>query len=161
MEAKTTISAPWVSYYKKLYALFEYDEEVAMSYSDDERKVTILVESQIKADALAELLPNEKTFGNVTLKIEVVPSNSEVDRLTLFRHAFSGNPIVSSIETSDGGAFALSYVMFSPDAVQFYDDNMGDPNGMCTMLPQDLASEVFEEHDGVFFSTELIDSIML
>ncbi len=154
-------SPPWQTYYRKVYALFDSDPEVAVMFSDGEEKVlTLYVDNTIKAEAIETLLPAEVNFGNVLMKVEVIPSNTSMTPEQLFRHAFSGNPILSDVESVDGVLTnPICYVLFEPSIIQFWDDDLSDANGVCTMLPQDVAKDVFNEQQGVFFCTDLIDNI--
>lgn len=159
MSESLKLSAPWITYYKQVYALFDGDPEVAVMYDDEKKKLTLLVDNEIKADALSELLPSEKSFGGVTVEVEVVPSNESRTLESLVRNAFAGNPILSDIQTVEGiFANPICYVVFEPAIAQFWNDDLGDLNGLCTMLQQDIAKEVFGDKDGLFFCTDIIDA---
>lgn len=152
------LSKPWVTYYREVYALFDEDPEVAVTYNDESTTLRLYVDNSIKADAIRKLLPEEKSFGNVSLKILVIPSNDDDTKESLFRHAFSGNPILSQIQTVDGVVSnSLTYVVFDPSIIQFWNDDLSDLNGVRTMLPHDVAKEVFGEQDGVFLCVDLLD----
>ncbi len=158
MSEPLKLSSPWITYYKKVYTLFDGDPEVAVMYDDDEKKLTLLVDNEIKANALSELLPSEKSFGSVMVTIEVVPSNESQTIESLVRNAFTGNPILSEIQTVEG-VFTnpICYVVFKPSIAQFWNDDLSDLNGVCTMLHQDIAKEVFDGNEGLFFCTDLLD----
>ncbi len=48
----------------------------------------------------------------------------------------------------------ISYILFEPKVVQFFNDDLGDLNGLRSTLYQDIAANVFEDaHEGVFFCT--------
>ena len=152
------ISPPWITYVKKVDALFEGDPDVIVSYDDDARMLTLLVEGQDKASAIERLLPHEVEFGNEKLSTEVVPSNSTTMEATV-RKAFAGNTAVSSIETAGAGVPLMegrTYVLFKPEVVQFFDDDMLDYDGIHSTLYQDIAREVLEYDASVSFSTELL-----
>lgn len=159
MSEKMKLSPPWLTFYREVAALFNDDPEVSVSYDEETTTLKLYVDNAIKADAISTLLSSEKQFGNVTLNIEVIPSNNNETVESLFRHAFSGNPILSEIQTVEG-VFTnpISYVVFEPSIVQFWNDNLGDLNGMCTMLPQDIARDVFGDAFGACFCTELLDA---
>lgn len=155
---KMKLSTPWVTYYRYVYALFDDDPEVAVTFSDSEKVLKLYVENDIKAQALEKLLPSEKWFGNVAVKIQVIPSNDGDTTDALLRHAFSGNPILSRIVTAEGIlSNPISYVAFEPSIIQFWNDDLSDLNGVCTVLPHEVAKNVFDDLDGVFFCTDLID----
>ena len=73
------LSSPWVEFYREIEALFAQDDEVKVVYEEEKNEVKLYVENARKADALAQLLPTEKTFGNVVLKITVIPANGLVE----------------------------------------------------------------------------------
>lgn len=156
MASNVGISSPWVTYARKVNALFENDPEVLVDYDNDNLELTLYVENMSKADALTQLLPTEKTFGNVTLNIKVVPAN-EITKISLFRNAFAGNPIVNKIESV---AFAqnapINYIIFDRKVVSFFNDDMSDFFGAESTLYEDLARDVFDlDHEGICFCTDL------
>ena len=155
MDKSMKLSAPWVTYYHELQALFDEDSDVEVVYDEDEPQVKLFVENQYKADALSKLLPEEKTFGNVTLKVTVIPSNDEEESdFSLFKRAFEGNPIISDFIELELFNNPVDYVVFRNEVVQFFNDEMGDPNGLKSTLYQDIAKDVFADKDGIFFCTE-------
>ncbi len=155
MSQEVGISSPWVTFAREVKALFEKDPEIRVEYDNDEPGLKVYVANSSKADALGKLLPEEKRFGNVKLAVSVIPANEGESRADLFRRAFAGNAAVTGFETiQDVFANEISYVIFEPEVVQFFNDNLGDVNGLCSTLYQDVANVVFDEnHDGVFFCT--------
>lgn len=151
------LSAPWVTFYRELEALFAYDEEVKVTYDEEAVEVKIYVDNMRKADALTELLPTEKVFGNVTLKINVVPSNKVLTKADLISEAFNGNPALAYIQHVDSLIGSFDYAVFEPKVVQFYNDNMQDLNGLKSTLYEDIAKDVFGEDISVFFCTSPLD----
>lgn len=162
------LSAPWEIFYREIQALFVYDPEVHVIYDEADTHIKLYVDDEYKAEALTRLLPQEKKFGNVILKITVYPSNGTEDQVItgettneeLFDLAFTGN-----------GAFAftkslpcifsnnLTYVVFKKMVVQYWTDDIGDYYGQTSTLYQNIAKDVFEEMDGVFFSTDIEDPV--
>jgi len=53
----------------------------------------------------------------------------------------------------------LTYVLFKNKVVQYFIDNIGDYNGMKSTLYEDIARDIFEDVDGVFFCTALPDNL--
>lgn len=39
--------------------------------------------------------------------------------------------------------------------VQYFNDDLGDAHGVCSTLYQEIAKDVFGEHEGIFFCTNL------
>lgn len=154
---KVGISAPWVQYVKAINALFSQDPEIKMEYNEEENIFKLYVDNDIKADAIRKLIPNEKSFGNVTLKIGVIPSNKEESKQSLFRNAFANNPFVSYIKTVEVGTNPMTFVVFKRLILQYFNDNLGDINGNRTTLCEELARELFEEHEGVYFCTDVAE----
>lgn len=95
------------------------------------------------------------TFGKVNVKIIVVPSNLKATKADTIRKAFEGNPLFSDVIEiqMEGTSNPFTYVMFKPEVVQYWDDNIGDPHGNVTTLAQDLAREILNV-DGVLYSTD-------
>ena len=151
---KTKIVAPWIEYANQVEALFKEDLDIMFSYDDEEKSITLRVNGEEKADALTQLLPAEKKFGNVAVTITVIPANVTVKQIDLFRKAFSGNPAVSQTASVDTAWGTLNFVIFKPKVVQYYNDAMFDLNGIKTTVYEDLAREVFDFNDGIFFCTE-------
>lgn len=149
------ISSPWVSYVHRLEALFGPDPDIIIAYNQDDNVVSMYVNCHEKADALSKLIPEEKVFGNVQLKIRIVPANLTKKKADLIRSAFEGNPLFSEVIQvhPDGSSNAFTYVMFKRAVVQYWDDNLGDPHGRVSTLAQVLASEMLIA-DGVCFCTE-------
>ena len=156
---KISLSAPWETFYHEIEQLFAYDNDVKIAIEDgDENKtVTLYVSGKRKYEALTELLQMEKTFGNITVAINVVPANKEnydsEDILNLYKDAFEGNDAVADILCKGFPGSSAIYVMFQKDVAQFYNDDVSDPRGIKSMLYADLAKAVLSDRAGVFFST--------
>lgn len=152
-----SLSPPWIGYTSMLEELFGYDPEITIvnNPSSEAPEVTLLVNNQVKADAIAKLLPIEKNFGGVVLKIFVKPANSEETPADVLRKAFQGNPVLHDVVTfPNPQGVPMTYVEFVKDVVQYWDDRLDDPNGYHSTLYEDIAREVFEDVD-VCFTTEL------
>lgn len=153
------LSAPWQIFYKELNELFKKDPEIHIVYDTDEQEINLYVENQVKADALAEILPGEVSFGSVKVQINIIPANKCNSRRSvgsLYEDAFYKNPIVNEVITLDGiMTNPITYVIFKKEVVQYYNDDLGDAYGMCSTLYQDMAYRVFEEKEGVFFCTDI------
>ena len=155
---KVTLTTPWAEYYNELEALFAEDPDVKIAYDNDEYTVKIFVDGTAKADALAQLLPTEKAFGNVTLTIIVVPANESPTRASLIRDAFMGNEALSYIQSIEGiMSNPMTFVVFKNKVVQYFNDDLGDINGMRSTLYQDIAKEIIGQEGGIFFCTDLPD----
>ena len=149
------IASPWVQHVNKMKAMFANDPEVKVSYDNDDCEVKLYVDNAIKADALRRLLPTEKTFGTVTLKITIIPANESQSLSMVYRNALNGNEAFNFIQTVEGiMSNPITYVVFAKDVVQFYNDNLGDIYGNTTTLYQEIAKDIFEKDEGIFFCTD-------
>ena len=74
--ANLKMVSPWIDFYHKTQAMFEQDKTVTVMFDEDEMTLKLYVKHQEKAEAISKLLPNEKVFGNVTLKIEATACSS-------------------------------------------------------------------------------------
>lgn len=154
-EKKVGLSSPWVTYYNEIVALFGDDPDIKIFYYAEDNMIKMMVNGQEKADALTQLLPPEKSFGNVTLKIVVIPANSlSAYRTETFQKAFEGNPAFSFVASVPVGGGEFSYVVFKNKVVQFYNDNLSDYYGNRSALYQDIARDVFGDITGVWFCTD-------
>jgi hypothetical protein len=115
-----------------------------------------------KNAALQRLLPTEKKFGNITLKIIVDGPISNIAFPTqkdLFDTAFKGNPAYaySVSPSADTWFFNMTYVVFKNCVVQFFNDNLNDCHGLISTLYQDIAAEIFEDANlnGVYYNTDV------
>ena len=143
-------SAPWVTYYKEVNELFKKDKDVFVVFDEENVELKIYVKDQIKASAIQYLMPTEKEFGNVVLKIDVIPANGKELRevstsniVTIACDAFRDNDAVYMV-TDVRAVFDLVYVIFRKEVVQFFDDNIGDINGNCSTLYEVIARDVFK-----------------
>lgn len=150
------LASPWVIYYREVESLFAEDPEVKTTLDENTCTLKIFVDNNPdKAEALTQLLPEYKKFGNIALKIEVLPSNVQASsKIDLFRKAFKRNPAVSYIETVDG-VFRANYIVFRNKVVQYYADDLGDINGMHSTLYQDIAQDIFGSEEGIYYCTDL------
>ena len=156
---KVKLSAPWFTYIREVEALFGEDPEITISYIEDPLTMKLYVDNATKADALAQLLPDEKVFGETVLTIIVIPSNDlSTSKAALFEAAFEGNPIFSDMIDVEGVyTNPIHYCVFAKEVVQFWNDSLADPHGNVSTLYQDIADDVFEDIDtgGVIFCTDI------
>jgi len=159
---KVGLASPWQTYFNKLKTLFGQDPEVHLSFDDrsEEKIITIRVDNLKKHDAIEKLLPEVRAFGNVIVRIIVIPPNEirVIDRAELLDRAFEGNPVYDKLIIVEGGIPILGdtkYVMFKKKVAQFFNDNLADPNGNSSYLYADLAEEIFGyvEGEALHYST--------
>ncbi len=152
------LSAPWEIFYKEIAALFQEDSEIKVTFDEEKCEIKLYVENGRKADALSKLLPDERQFGNVTVKITVVPANNgeKEDKASLIEEAFSGNPAMRYIYRATTPFGEFDYVVFENCVVQYFNDDMRDINGNKSTLYQELAKEIFGEETNLCFCTEAV-----
>ena len=157
---KLKLSPPWITFAKEVTALFETDEEVKVLYDGVEQTITLFVDNAAKADALTALLPEQKEFGNVAVKLIVKPSN---DARTgdayedTYKTAFDGNDALVSTATVVNPLGTFTYVVWDAQIVQFFADNLGDIEGNESMLLAEVAADVLAPAGGVYHCTVPID----
>lgn len=167
--AKLKMVSPWINYYHELVAFFKYDSDVAVIFDEDRNEVKLYVESEEKAEALAELLPRSKDFGNITLTITVVPSNYKnyknsrqyINKYAyenynegLFNAAFNGNRAFIFSESVSLQTNVIVYIVFRNEVVQYFNDDLGDYYGQCSTLFQNIAADIFEPIGSVHYCTD-------
>lgn len=155
--ANVKLSAPWMNFYREVVALFGDDPEIKIVFDEDDLVIRLLVEDAIKADALAQLLPAEKEFGNVVVKISVIPANQmQPSKISLIKTAFHGNPAFSYAASAEGiFTNPIHYVVFANKVVQYFNDDLGDVNGNRSTLYQDIAADVIGSGEGICYCTDV------
>lgn len=161
-DVRLKISPPWVTYINKLQALFDGDPAIAFNIDYDNMTVALAGYNGEKNAALQRLLPAEKKFGNVVLKIVIdgpIANIAFPTQKDLFDTAFAGNPAYAYSVTpgDDVWFFSSTYVVFKNCVVQFFADNLNDCHGVISTLYQDIAAEIFEDTDlhGVYYNTDI------
>lgn len=153
-DVRLKLSPPWISYVNELSALFDADPLIAFNTdfsAEGGPTVTIAVGGNSnKASAIRNLLPSEKSFGKVTLKINVAgnfTNHAFVSAKELFEAAFEKNPVFAYVVTpaSEYWYPNITYVVFKNCVVQFFNDNLNDCHGLVSTLYEDIARDVFRE----------------
>lgn len=153
------LSPPWNTYKHELDAMFGQDPEIRIVFDEEKMEIKLFVSDASKAEALTKILPAEKVFGNVKLKVTVVMPNLAEEEFILdtFKKAFRGNPALSYVYDAQSLLGDHAYVVFKDKIVQFFNDQLDDMNGNKTTLYQEIAKDIFAEDLGVFYCTEPID----
>lgn len=158
MKADTLkLSSPWETLARKFKALFDGDDEVTVTpdFRNENRTIRIFVNNSAKAAALEKIVPSEFSLGNVVVAVAVVPGNSADTIGATLRTAFAGNPNFAGVTEirPEGCANTVTYAEFSPEVVQFWNDDLGNPHGVTSTLFAALASECFKSDCGATFTT--------
>lgn len=145
------LSAPWCVHAEKIKALFSQDSDVTVDYDDTHSEEIILyVDGSAKAEAIQTILGNEVRFGKKNaLKITVVPSNRKTEpKATLLETALNGNnAFVGVIRGSGQTPFSFDYAGFRKEVVQFFVDDLSDPNGNYSGCWHDVARDILIHSD--------------
>lgn len=159
------ILPPWTILVRKLEALLDGDPQIAfnVNFSGEHPAVVLSCNNGDKIAALQQILPEQISFGNVTLKIMLdgTPTNRTFrSKVELFDTAFSGNPAYaySKCPAEEGYQWiGTTYVVFNNCVVQFFADNLNDCHGIISTLYQDIAEEVLTgpATEGVFYNTNV------
>ena len=166
-ETRIGLSSPWVITYKKIQALFKFDNEVTvsdMTQSDEAVYViTIKVSNPRKCAALDKILKKEYDYGNITVKVEVEPSFEENTEYSILVDAFSNNEAIVDIVKKPFDPYVkedkTSFVICTAgEIVQFYADNIMDLYGNVNLLYEDLMRELIDSEDTYFCTEKITDS---
>ena len=144
MEGIINLASPWIRYAQRVEALFWQDEDVTVAYDDTDTSLNVYVDGSDKAEAIAALLPGKKEYGNVTLTVNVVPSNDEPTEADLFRRAFAGNAALVDVAEGFGPAGDITYALFAPETVQLKEDDVSQFYGLTTLTLAQLAESVLD-----------------
>jgi hypothetical protein len=141
MEKALQLSPPWITIYREIQAMFKHDKTVKVIYNNDTPSVNVYVEDPVKADAIEQILIHEFPFGNVKLRVNVYPGDDEellqdlsVGADKLFTTAFKDNSALSFTTEDQKGLFAETYIVFVPEVVQFFNDDLSDIRGLESTL---------------------------
>lgn len=164
-DVRLKILPPWTILIRKMEALLDGDPQIAFNvdFSGEHPAVILSCNNGDKVSALQLILPEKISFGNVTLKIVIdgTPSNIAFrSKVELFDTAFKGNPAYAySVCPAEEGYqwIGTTYVVFNNCVVQFAADNLNDCHGVISTLYQDIADEILigSATDGVFYNTNV------
>lgn len=166
--ARINMSPPWILYYKKLNALFEEDKDILVIYDEDEMEVKLYCTNNNKSEALSLLLPDTVSFGSTELKVTVIPSNEKTNgflkgykttidnpETAIFVLFSTNNNYVESVEIIPTPFGNFTYVIFTKEVIQYFEDNLADFYGNRSTLCETIAKEIFNNIEGIFFCTSI------
>ena len=158
--SKTNMYSPWVVFSRKIEVLFENDPEVDVRFNEDSYTITLLVDNENKAFALSKIMPESKTFGNVEVKINIIPPDGDDWGAKYFEAAFTGNGAFSHmtvVKDLPGAVISnpIAYCVFKKEVVQYSADDLSSESGLTSTLYQDIARDIFGDTEGVFFCTDI------
>lgn len=160
------LQSPWITTYNKIFAIFGRDEDLVFSNVEKDSteegvySFTITSNNSVKLSAIEKIMKNEFTFGNVTLRVKFIYETENAATITAsdFKNAFSGNNILSKVETIETPwKFNRTFVVFGREVIQFYNDDITDFYGNFNGLAEDIAQDIFKpvEND-ISFCTDII-----
>lgn len=168
--AKLKLTSPWHTYYNELKAFFREDPQVTVLFDEDDMNIKLLVRNEHKAEALTYLLNDSQQWGDTKLTVTVVPANvvatdaqayinslaNSNEYIQMYSYALSGNDEFNDLcEIKGAVGFNAIYVVFEKNVIQYYTDNLGDLHGVKSTLMEYIARDIFVQHPGVYFSTEV------
>lgn len=161
---KVGLQSPWVTYRNLLNAMFKDDQEVEVGNVEDDGNgtgiytVRVLVHNYDKFLAMKDVLHQSIVMGNITLNIELVcdvdtDDDQETD-IEKLKKVFQGNRIVKDFrEVKDIAGATHNFVLFWPEVVQFWNDDMSDFYGNWNGLAEDIARSLFKVDGSINFCT--------
>ena len=158
---KASLQSPWVTLYNKICAMFERDSDISIEpifqNADGIYEIRLSSDHTVKLKAIEKILKNEFEFGNVKVVVKFIYTATEDDTITThdYEVAFSGNDIFSSIQTIENPwQINASYVIFSKEVIQFYNDDLTDIYGNYNGLAEDIARDIFKDSSlPIYFCT--------
>ena len=155
------LSSPWMNYYKAMKAFFDKDPDVRVVFDEQTNKVNVYVEDEYKAVALDNLLIPVQEFGNITIRINVIPANGTFlgdvvfeDQTDLIKAAFKYNDAVDSIKSWQFAVNAsYTYVLFKDEVVHYFNDDLSSYTGHAHTLMQNIGDKIMKMPSGVFLDT--------
>lgn len=158
-EKEIKLSPPWDGYMHMLASFFKGDGRVIVGACDDKRVGTIEVFDTKMYCALEQVLNKRIRFGNVVLKIRIVPANglkafkNTMTDLAALKVVLSKNPAFAKFITRKTPVGNMVFCMFKPVVLMFYNDNLASPYKKTTAVYEAAAFHVFKDC-GVSYATE-------
>ena len=143
------LEAPWYSYHKKVFNLFDGDTEITVDSElteteDGNFEFMISSNNGDKLYAIEKILGSGQSFSGIKVRIKYGYENArDEDWASIWERAFSGNPHFKEIVRYDvpvlgKGAFAV----FNRDIISFYDDNLADYHCNSHYIVADMVNDV-------------------
>lgn len=140
---KLKLISPWTNFYHEVDALFKSDPDVNVKFDEEAYELKLFVKDPRKAEALEYILPHEQLFGNVTVKVSIVPANKPIKNVEeALKYAFKGNTIFNFTKTVTTPFGEFNYAVFKPWVLQYHNDDIGDIDGKRTETVEHIAKEV-------------------
>lgn len=148
------IEAPWFTYFKEIYNLFEKDPELTVDSEltekdDGNYEFMIASKNGDKLNAIERLLGYGRVFGAIKVFIKYGYENvKDEDWAEVYRKAFEGNPYFQEVAEYQLPMFGTStYAIFKKDIITFYNDNLGDYHGNDHYIVADLVKDIITDQN--------------
>ena len=156
-DKKLGLSAPWVTYQGLVATLFKDDADITVSYLDeDEKTFTVSCSNPDKYMLLSKYLKPSATFGNVTVTVKLEYTGTDPIKRGIaddMKKLFAGNPILEDVMEADTPFGDMVYLLFTRNAVGFYNDDLSNPWGNTNFLACDVAKAVLNPMTSVSLTT--------
>lgn len=156
---KVRLSPPWDGHMSKLASFFKGDDRVRVGTCGMGYVANIEVFDTKMYSALEQVLNKRIRFGNVVLKINLVPANGvkafkgEMTDLAALKVVLKDNPAFAKIVSRKTELGNNVFVLFKPVVLMWYNDNLASPYKQSTSVYELEAQIVFKDL-GVSYSTE-------
>ncbi len=160
-KSEVQLSPPWVTYFNEIKYSIGQDPSVTVGPlipAGSQYLALVNVSDNEKAVALATLLVPSVEFGNITLDIIVVNNEQETvspipcplrsfQIANLVETALSGNPYFEQVvvKPQSPGAPNAVYPVFSPEVIQFYNDDLSNLCNTFTGVASSVFAHVMKE----------------
>lgn len=181
---KVKLSPPWDAHMQMLKSFFKGDDRIEVEIGTEKGAVedakthkplkgnwvigTVKVSDADCCIALKQALRRKVEFGNVSLAIDIIPANEDVEKavqkklkagkklmpLAALKEVLKKNPAFSKLKMSRLGDRTICFCIFKAKTLQWYNDNLGSPWKIATCTYECQADRVFAEEIGAQFCTE-------
>lgn len=166
-DKKTDLTPYWYTYRNQLAALFESDDEIAvydLVKGEDKGQYILKIEtsSEAKFKVLKKVIKPEVHFGNIYVTAEISYKDDTDDHIFTandFNILFKGNSLFNRVELAEVMGGQQSFVIFEPQIIQFYNDDIGDYCGNYNETVENTAKAVLNKPRGTFFCTQSFEEI--
>lgn len=155
------MSPPWDGYMNMLASFFRGDDRIRVGCGTDKRVGTVAVFDSKMYAALEQVLKTRVRFGNVVLRINIVPADGlkafkgEMTDLEALRCVLSKNPAFAKFVSRKTELGNFVYCMFKPVVLMWHNDNPASPYKQTASVYETAALEVFKSAKiGISYATE-------
>jgi hypothetical protein len=157
------LSSPVYQFQRVLaYTLGQSASMIVSDLDSSTNTVNVIASSTAAAQALAQIVKPEQSFGNLKVAIAVkdingntyqpTQSNSTTDMLVeSAKTALINNPLIFDVRSvTDFSGKLVAGISVVPTAIQFWNDNLANPSSFTTLLAENGFDQVLVEQFKVF-----------